>query len=160
MFNKKRQIESDRGAAAAEQSPSSGRAQPAATPEAMGAVSSISSGMTVVGKIVGEGAVKIFGRVEGDLQASTVLICEGAQVEGNVVAQELTISGCFKGTIHAVRVKLLGGAEVNGDIFNRSLSIEENARFEGSSRREDNAQETPLIQSERLELAPTGPASS
>jgi cytoskeletal protein CcmA (bactofilin family) len=28
---------------------------------------------------------------------------------------------------------------VEGDIFHQSLSIEENARFEGSSKREDNA---------------------
>jgi cytoskeletal protein CcmA (bactofilin family) len=32
---------------------------------------------------------------------------------------------------------------VEGDIFHRSLSIEENARFEGSSKREDNAVDVP-----------------
>jgi cytoskeletal protein CcmA (bactofilin family) len=34
-------------------------------------------------------------------------------------------------------------AVVEGDIFHRSLSIEENARFEGSSKREDNAVDVP-----------------
>jgi cytoskeletal protein CcmA (bactofilin family) len=46
-----------------------------------------------------------------------------------------------KGTIHAHRVKLIGSAVVEGDIFHRSLSIDENARFEGSSRREETAME-------------------
>jgi cytoskeletal protein CcmA (bactofilin family) len=32
---------------------------------------------------------------------------------------------------------------VEGDIFHRSLSIEENARFEGSSKREDNTVNVP-----------------
>ena len=105
--------------------------------------SSISRGMTVVGKISGEGTVQVFGHIEGELRALTVLINEGAKVEGDVVAEELTIGGQVKGTIHANRVKLNSTAVVEGDIFHRSLSIEENARFEGSSKREDNAVDVP-----------------
>ena|SRR5271156_4425554 len=103
----------------------------------------ISHGMTVVGKLFGEGTIQIFGHVEGELRALTVLINEGAKVEGDVVAEELTIGGQVKGTIHANRVKLNNTAVVEGDIFHRSLSIEENARFEGSSKREDNAVDVP-----------------
>jgi len=107
--------------------------------------SSISRGMTVVGKISGEGTVQVFGHIEGELRALTVLINEGAKVEGDVVADELTIAGQVKGTIHANRVKLNSTAVVEGDIFHRSLSIEEDARFEGSSKREDNAVDVPHI---------------
>jgi Polymer-forming cytoskeletal len=46
--------------------------------------------------------------------------------------------GRVKGTIHAVRVKLQDGGAVEGDIFHRSLSIDENSQFEGSSRRVEN----------------------
>jgi cytoskeletal protein CcmA (bactofilin family) len=111
--------------------------------EAADQASSISRGMTVVGKIFGESAVQLFGRIEGELRALTVLINEGAQVEGDVIAEELTICGQVKGTIHANRVKLNSTAVVEGDIFHRSLSIEENARFEGSSKRENNAVDVP-----------------
>jgi cytoskeletal protein CcmA (bactofilin family) len=55
----------------------------------------------------------------------------------------LTIAGQVKGTIHANRVKLNSTAVVEGDIFHRSLSIEENARFEGSSKRDDTAVDVP-----------------
>src|SRR5215831_2162425 len=106
-------------------------------------VSSISSGLSIVGKIVGHGAVTIFGHVEGELRASTVVIAEGAQMEGDVVAEELTIGGQVKGTIHANRVKLNGTAVVEGDIFHRTLAIEENARFEGTSRRNENTIDSP-----------------
>jgi cytoskeletal protein CcmA (bactofilin family) len=102
-------------------------------------VSTISRGMTVVGKIFGEGTLNVFGQVEGELRALNVLINEGARVEGDVVAEDLIIGGQVKGAIHASRVKLNSTAVVEGDIFHRSLSIEENARFEGSSKREDNA---------------------
>jgi cytoskeletal protein CcmA (bactofilin family) len=118
-------------------------AQPAVTPPVAISGSSettslISPGMTLVGKLVGDGAVTIYGRIEGELQASSILICEGAHVEGSLVAKDLTIGGHVKGTIHATRVKLNGTAVVEGDIYHRSLAIEENARFEGSSRREEH----------------------
>lgn len=101
--------------------------------------SHISRGLTVVGKIFGEGTIQVFGRIEGELRASTVSINESAEVEGDIVAEELSISGQIKGIIHANRVKLNGTAVVEGDIFHKSLSIEENARFEGLSKRDDGA---------------------
>ncbi len=116
---------------------------PAVAPSAVPETSSISSGLSIVGKIVGHGAVTIFGHVEGELRASTVVIAEGAQMEGDVVAEELTIGGYVKGTIHANRVKLNSTAVVEGDIFHRTLAIEENARFEGTSRRNENTIDTP-----------------
>jgi cytoskeletal protein CcmA (bactofilin family) len=110
-----------------------------ATPE----VASISTGLSIVGKIVSHGAVTIFGQVEGELRASTVVIAEGGRMEGDVVADELTIGGHVKGTVHANRVKLNSTAVVEGDIFPRTLAIEENAQFEGMSRRNENRINTP-----------------
>jgi cytoskeletal protein CcmA (bactofilin family) len=66
------------------------------------------------------------------------VIAEGAEMLGDVVAEELTVGGHIKGTIHANRVKLSSTGVVEGDIFHRTLAIEENARFEGTSRRNEN----------------------
>jgi cytoskeletal protein CcmA (bactofilin family) len=119
--------------------------------------SSLSPGMTVIGKLVGDGAVKIYGRIEGELQASSVVICEGAQIDGDVVAKELTIAGRVKGTIHAGKVKLQSSAVVEGDIFHRSLSIEENARFEGMSRREEgHSEKTAAVADRPVNVATNG----
>ena len=117
-----------------------------AHPPATEAISSISSGLSIVGKIVGNGRLAIFGHVEGEVHASTVQIGDGAHVEGNIVAEELTIGGRVKGTIRANRVKLNSTAVVEGDIYHRSLAIEENAQFEGmSTRRQENAIDTPSL---------------
>jgi cytoskeletal protein CcmA (bactofilin family) len=97
-------------------------------------ISCIGPGMTVVGKISSEGTLNVLGRVEGELHASIVRISDGAQVEGTIAAQELTIGGRFKGTIQADRVMLTSSAVVDGEIYHRSLAIEENAWFAGSSR--------------------------
>ena len=53
--------------------------------------------MTVVGKIMGEGTVHVLGQVEGELRALTVLIDEGAKVEGEVVGEEMTIGRTVRG---------------------------------------------------------------
>ena len=113
-----------------------------AAPEAN---SSISSGLSIIGKIVGQGKLGIFGHVEGEVHASTVQIGDGAQVEGDIVAEELTIGGRVRGTIHANRVKLNSTAVVEGDIYHRSLAIEENAQFEGMSRRQEDVISMPSI---------------
>jgi cytoskeletal protein CcmA (bactofilin family) len=97
-------------------------------------ISCIGPGMTVVGKISIEGTLNVFGRVEGELHASIVRISDGAEVEGTIAAQELTIGGRFKGTIQADRVMLTSSAVVEGEIHHRSLAIEENAWFAGASR--------------------------
>ena len=100
--------------------------------------SCIGSAMSVIGKIECNGPAQVFGRIEGELRASDLLIGDSAQIEGNVIAQNVTVCGRVKGTIRAVRVKLQNGAAVEGDIFHKSLSIDEDSLFEGSSRRVEN----------------------
>src|SRR5262249_36749228 len=117
-------------------------------------VSCKGSGMTVYGDVECNGPAQIFGRIEGELRAPDLLIGEGAQVEGGVVAQDVTVCGSVKGTIRAVRVKLKGGATVEGDIFHRSLPIDEGAGFEGSSRRAENPTETAEARAPANELRP------
>jgi cytoskeletal protein CcmA (bactofilin family) len=115
--------------------------QPAATLHPSETISSISSEMTVVGKIICKGVLKIYGLVEGEVNAANALIANGAQIHGDIVARELSVGGRVKGNIHALRVKLQSTAVVEGDIFHRSLSIDEHAWFEGCSRPEDNPPE-------------------
>jgi len=111
-----------------------------------GTASCIGSDMSIVGNIECNGPARVFGRIKGDLRASDLLIGDGAQVEGSVIAQDVTICGRVKGTIHAVRAKLLDGAAVEGDIFHRSLSIDENSLFEGSSRLVENPTDLPSVE--------------
>jgi cytoskeletal protein CcmA (bactofilin family) len=105
--------------------------------------SRIGSGMSIVGKIECNGPAQVFGRIEGELRASDLLVGDGATIDGSVIAQNVTVCGRIKGTIRAVRVKLQNGGAVEGDIFHRSLSIDENSLFEGSSRRVENPTEIP-----------------
>src|SRR5262247_1031740 len=106
-----------------------------------GTASCIGSDMSIVGNMECKGPAQVFGRIEGEVRASDLQISDGAQVEGNVIAQNVTVCGRVKGTIRADRVKLQNGGAVEGDIFHRTLSIDENSQFEGSSRRVENPTE-------------------
>jgi cytoskeletal protein CcmA (bactofilin family) len=117
-------------------------AEPTATKKS-GRDSCIGAGMSIVGKIECNGPAQVFGRIEGELCASDLLVGDGATIDGSVIAQSVTVCGRVKGTIRAVRVKLQNGGAVEGDIFHRSLSIDENSLFEGSSRRVENPIEIP-----------------
>ena len=109
--------------------------------------------LSIVGKIIGQGGLTIFGRVEGEVRATNVVIPEGAQIVGDVIAEELTVGGHLKGTIRANSVKVNSTGVVEGDIFYRTLVIEENARFEGTSRRNENAIETAVARSNQLKVS-------
>jgi cytoskeletal protein CcmA (bactofilin family) len=81
---------------------------------------------------------------------------EGAEMVGDVVAEELTVNGHVKGTIHANRVRIGGAGVVEGDIFHRTLAIEENARFEGTSRRNEKAIDAQsFVQTNHPQATPT-----
>ena len=118
-------------------------------------LSTLGPGMVITGNIVCAGAVQIFGRVTGEIHASHLVICEGAKVEGKVTVQEAVIQGAFNGTIHGNSVKLQGTAVVDGEIFNKSLTIEESALFEGVSRRLERPIDPPSIdRAEPLKAVP------
>jgi len=119
-------------------------------------VSTLGHGMLVTGNIVCTGALHIFGRVVGDIHAAQLVICEGAKVEGKIVAPEAVIQGVFNGTVHGNNVKLQSTAVVDGEIFNKSLTIEQNAMFEGVARRLDKAVEAPAS----ADAKPERPAAS
>jgi cytoskeletal protein CcmA (bactofilin family) len=106
-------------------------------------ISTLGHGVIVTGNIVSESTLQICGRVNGDIHASHLVIKEGAQIEGNIVAQETVILGICKGVIRGNNVKLQGMAVVEGEIYSKSLTIEQEARFEGVSRRLDKPVDAP-----------------
>jgi cytoskeletal protein CcmA (bactofilin family) len=108
-------------------------------------VSIIASGMQVTGNIVCTGPLQVFGRVNGDIYAAQLVICEGGKVEGKVFAAEAVIEGGFNGTLEANVVKLQRNAVAEGEIYSKSLAIEQEARFEGVSRRLDKPVEAPIL---------------
>jgi cytoskeletal protein CcmA (bactofilin family) len=106
-------------------------------------ISTLGSTVTITGQIVCAGALEIYGQVSGNIHAAGLTIAAGAVVEGDVTAQEVVVQGEFKGKLYANNVTMAATAVVSGEVFNRSLSIEKNAEFEGVARRLEKPVEGP-----------------
>ena len=119
-------------------------------------VSTLGAGLLITGDIVSTGGVQVFGRVIGDIYAAHLVVGKGANIEGNVRAQDVVIDGTFKGTIHGNVVKLQSTAAVDGEIYNRSLAIDQNANFEGVARRLPEPVEAPSEDQITAKLATPG----
>lgn len=126
-------------------------------------VSTFGAGLLITGNVTSTGGVQVFGRVDGDIHAAHLVVGKGANVNGNARAQDVVIDGAFKGTIHGNNVKLQATAEVEGEIYNRSLAIDQNAKFEGVARRLTQPVEPPTqdqIQGKTMQpLVPEQPAT-
>jgi hypothetical protein len=87
-------------------------------------------------------------RLEPTTKAGTAsCLGSGMSIVGNIECSgPAQVFGRIKGELRAaVRVKLQDGGAVEGDIFHRSLSIDENSLFEGSSRRVENPTDPSLV---------------
>jgi len=100
----------------------------------------IAAGLKIEGKVSADGLVKVHGRIIGDIDCSSLIISEDAEIIGTVRADSVIIDGSVEGPIHGSDVVLKTQAHVKGDIHHTSLSIEKGARFEGRSKQMD----TPL----------------
>jgi cytoskeletal protein CcmA (bactofilin family) len=94
-------------------------------------------GLKVVGAVTGDGLVEIRGAVEGDLICTSVVVCESANVSGNITAQEVVVDGAFEGPIRGGNVTLKSHAHLFGDIEYRSITFEKGVFFEGRLTRGD-----------------------
>jgi cytoskeletal protein CcmA (bactofilin family) len=94
----------------------------------------IAAGLTIEGKINGNGHVRVAGKFKGDIQVEGNLhIDAGAKVEGQVKASEVIVSGELQGNIEsAKRVELQQGGTINGDVKAGSLTVAAGARMRGS----------------------------
>jgi cytoskeletal protein CcmA (bactofilin family) len=101
-------------------------------------VSVIGPELVVTGNLETTGDLQIDGDVQGDVYASRLVIGEQARVVGDVVANEIVVSGAVQGTIRGNSVTFQGGCHVEGDVMHRKLTIEQGAYFEGRSRRSDD----------------------
>jgi cytoskeletal protein CcmA (bactofilin family) len=95
--------------------------------------SHISSDLTIEGKIVGSGHVRIAGRFKGDVQVEgNVSLDAGARLEGHVKAGVVSVGGELIGNIeNAKRVELLETGVINGDVKAGSLTVAAGSRMRG-----------------------------
>ena len=93
----------------------------------------LSADLTIEGKIVGSGHVRIAGRFKGDVQVDGNLSLDaGARLEGHVKASIVSVGGELLGNIeNAKRVDLLETGVINGDVKAGALTVAAGSRMRG-----------------------------
>ena len=95
----------------------------------------LQTGVSLKGEMQVDGDLRVEGRIDADLDVrGTLLIGGPAEVEGQLLGQNIVIHGRVSGTLRAdEQIRLAEGARVRGDLYCKSLVIEEGVIFEGRS---------------------------
>jgi cytoskeletal protein CcmA (bactofilin family) len=91
----------------------------------------LSKNLRIKGELVSSGMVEIEGLIDGNITGNSVILREGAEVEGEIVAESLIIKGSFRGNIKAKNVSISSKARVFGVIEYVCLAVEDGASIEG-----------------------------
>ena len=94
----------------------------------------LEKGCEFEGKLTFEGTVRINGKFSGEIFSDgTLVVGEGASIDGKVDVGNIIVHGEVKGTIKAHdRIEMHTPATVEGDITAQTLVIDEGVIFEGS----------------------------
>jgi cytoskeletal protein CcmA (bactofilin family) len=91
--------------------------------------------ITIEGQVNGEEHLVIEGSLRGNvaMEKHNFTVGSNGRVEGEIKAQDVSISGQLEGTITALgRVEVTREADFFGDIKAKSISVEDGAYFKGS----------------------------
>jgi len=86
-------------------------------------VSVIGAGITVTGNIEASVDLQIQGKVTGDVHCATLLLGEGSEIRGNVVADRVRVAGAVDGSIETKDLAIEASARVTGDITYSRIRI-------------------------------------
>ena len=119
---------------------------------ARSAPSIISADLVVTGTLSSTGDMQVDGRVEGDVHSAGLVIGEKAVIQGEVLADEVTVRGRVEGSIRARKILLCSTCHVEGNILHEAFAVEAGAFFEGNCRHsdsplaEENARRNPAFE--------------
>lgn len=98
-----------------------------------GQINIVAQGTSFDGKITSPGSLRVDGHVKGDIVLTgDLVIGPNGEINGNIDAQTVTVSGKISGNIN-VKNKLVleNKARIKGDIHAAKLIIDEGAVFDG-----------------------------
>ena len=85
-------------------------------------------------------------------------IVETANIEGEIVADDIVVTGRVVGRVRGLKVRLTSTARVEGDIIHKTIAIESGAHFEGSVQRAEDPLSTGSSAGAPRTSVSTGPS--
>lgn len=105
----------------------------------------IGEGFEIKGELSGVKAIRIEGRVLGNVQIETaVILGEKGEIEGDLIAGSAIIFGTVKGNVHATRLEIKKSGRVDGNIETEIVEIELGAKYNGKLQMK--AETSPILE--------------
>ncbi len=93
----------------------------------------VGNDMIFKGDILGEGIIRIDGKVEGNISSKQgIILGEKAAVNGTLESDQIIIFGNITGTIRSKELILKSTGSVRGDILSDFLQVEKGSRYNGN----------------------------
>lgn len=102
----------------------------------------ICAGIVLRGTLEATGDIQFNGCIEGNICSTGLVVGDKAVIQGEVIADDVTVRGSIRGRIRARKVLLCSSSRIEGDILYRTLAVETGAQLDGSFQH----LEAPLMQ--------------
>ena len=87
----------------------------------------VSNGSTIEGRITSPNTISVSGLVQGELNASEIVIEKEGSVSGAIFAEHLIIIGNFEGEVSANKITIASSGNVKGDLSYKRVAIDDGA---------------------------------
>lgn len=99
----------------------------------------IADGITITGDISGKGAIRIDGRIEGNIQMEKgVILGEKAEIIGSVKSSEVVVYGKMKGDLECKELYIKSTGKIEGNILVNAFSVEMGGKYNGTLKMTSN----------------------
>ncbi|MCB6178604.1 polymer-forming cytoskeletal protein [Rhodobacter sp. Har01] len=87
--------------------------------------------LRITGEISAAGTIEIFGEIDGNLTADTLMVGQEGRISGSVTAQAVEVKGRLDGKVDSGSFTMRSTAQVAADVVYTTLVIESGAHIEG-----------------------------
>lgn len=99
----------------------------------------IAEGITVTGDLAGDGAIRIDGRVEGNLELSKgIILGEKAEIVGRLKSADIIIYGKLTGDLECRDLYIMESGRIEGNLTVNRFSVEMGGKYTGNLKMTDN----------------------
>ncbi len=93
----------------------------------------------IKGNVTSKGDVQLNGVVNGEISARTLWLEKDSSIKGSATAEKVVIGGNIDSNVYGNSVKLKSSANVQSEVMSNSLSVDEDACFNGTSNCVENS---------------------
>ena len=110
---------------------SAGNAMASNTRGGASSFSMLGADLAIKGDISAQADLHIDGRIEGDVDCTSLVQGETSAIHGAIRAKSARLSGAVHGSIEAGELVILKSARIHGDVAYDALTIEQGAQVDG-----------------------------